>query len=75
MWMVERNDCDSWEDADWGEENDAGNRVPMRFATKEAAEAEIDELIEDTKAAVAEGLMSEPYNREDYRAVPCNEGE
>jgi len=67
-WKVEINCCGHWEDAEWLEDIGCGEK-PMRFDCKEAAEAEIDELIRYTENAFMQGQMDERYNRRDYRAV------
>jgi hypothetical protein len=42
------------------------------FDSPEEAEREIDELLEDVKAEVAAGHMTDEYDREDYRVVEVN---
>lgn len=54
-------DClGSWEDTEWGE-----------FDTEAEANAEIDDLIEQTAKAVKLGHMQDGYDREEYRVVPA----
>jgi len=69
-WMVEHEYAYGWDDAGWTE---GQTGVPSRFATKEQAEAEIDELIFDVDQAVECGDMSDRYDRAQYRAVEVNE--
>ncbi len=57
-----------WSDAGWTIEYDSGPR-PMRFSSREKAQAEIDELIADVKKAVEAGDMEDEYDPDDYRVV------
>ena len=64
-WMVqEQGPVGHWADAEWQTDGE-----PTRFTSKQAAEDEIDELIDDVQGLVDSKYMSEPYLREDYRAV------
>ena len=54
-------ECEGWV-ACWSE---GGNS--LTFGTKEEARAEIDELLEDVRVAVAAGDMDEEYSPDDYR--------
>ena len=53
-----------WEQA-WMDEDDR----PIHFATREEAQAEIDDLIETVKLAVEDGHMASEYDPENYRIV------
>jgi len=57
-WIVEILIGGTWSDAEWTLDGE-----PMRFSSKEEAEAEIDELIDD---ANSEDL---DYDRNEYRAT------
>lgn len=61
-----------WDDAGWTLEADTES-TPMRFRTAEEAQAAIDELFADVKAAVAAGNMDAEEVREDYRIVETRE--
>lgn len=63
-YMVECNFTYGWDDADWHEDD-----KPLRFSTREEAEAEIESFIEDMNEAYEAGNVEEPYSREDYRVV------
>lgn len=62
-----------WEDC-WGSEEDSfggteesrTSRVPTRFATREEAEEEIQDLLQCCEDAGVEG-----YSRDDYDIVEC----
>ena len=43
-YRVERLFTYGWDDADWAEDDEYGNRVSLLFDTKAEAQAEIDEL-------------------------------
>ena len=62
--LVEHHFSYGWDDAGWSSED-----KPWLFDTREAAQAEIDDLIESVAEAVAEGDMSDEYDRDDYRIV------
>lgn len=66
-WKVQTHIGGGWEDAEWLEDD-----KPLRFSSRIAAERAIDEFIADTAEAVAQGHMSEPYDRRHYRAVPAD---
>lgn len=63
-WKVEMLCICGWDDAGW--ELDG---APERFDTKEEAEVAIDEFIADQHKAADEGMMTDKYDRRDYRAV------
>lgn len=65
---VEMRILGGWGDAGWTIEYDSGPR-PMRFSSREKAQAEIDELIADVKEAVQAGDMEDEYDPDDYRVV------
>ena len=44
---------------------------PLTFATIAEAQAEIDDLIQTNKDAVARGDMDSEYNPDEYRIVPA----
>jgi hypothetical protein len=62
--LVEHLFSYGWDDAGWS----SGNK-PWLFDTREAAQAEIDDLIESVAEAVAVGDMSDEYDAADYRIV------
>lgn len=57
-----------WDDAGWTVEYGSGQR-PMRFSSREKAQAEIDVLIAEVKEAVLTGGMEDEYDPDDYRVV------
>jgi hypothetical protein len=68
--LVEHHFSYGWDDAGWSTTtDDNGTMVPHLFDTREEAQAEIDDLIESVAEAVAEGDMSDEYDRDDYRIV------
>lgn len=67
MYKVEQNFGYGWDDAPWNVDGE-----PMRFASEKEAQAEIDDLIKDTKEAFEAGDMDEAYDPDDYRIVPAN---
>jgi hypothetical protein len=62
--LVEHLFSYGWDDAGWISEDE-----PWLFDTREAAQAEIDDLIESVAEAVAVGDMSDEYDPDDYRIV------
>lgn len=66
-WKVQQLIGGGWDDAEWTEDEKR-----LRFASKAAAEAAIDEFIADVADAVRQGNMSEPYDRREFRAVPAD---
>ena len=67
--LVEHHFSYGWDDADWSTTDDAGERVPDLYDTREKAQAAIDDLIKGVAEAVAEGDMSDEYDAADYRIV------
>ena len=64
-WAVERHSLfGGWEYDSMDEEGQ-----PELFDTPEKAQADIDDLMEAVKEAVAKGDMASEYNRSDYRVV------
>lgn len=59
-YVVLTNTLVGWENV-WTVTNSDGTEVPMEFLTKEEAQKEIDEVVEETG-----------YNPEDYRIVEKN---
>ena len=57
-----------WDDAGWTEETDEGSKH-LRFESVREAQAELDDLFADVKAAVASGDMDLEENPDDYRIV------
>lgn len=43
----------------------------VTFTSEAAAQASIDELLEDTQLAYEAGHFDEPYSRDDYRVAPA----
>jgi hypothetical protein len=62
--LVEHHFSYGWDDAGWSSGDE-----PWLFDTREAAQAEIDDLIESVAEAVAVGDMSDEYDAADYRIV------
>jgi hypothetical protein len=58
----------SWDDAGWTEEIN-GEIKPLRFQTVGQAQAALDEMFADVKAAVAAGNMDTEEVHDDYRIV------
>lgn len=67
MWKVEVWELGGWADAGWTDEYD-DRSVPVRFETREDAEAAIAEFIAETEEAERCGDMK-AHSRSDYRAV------
>ncbi len=57
-----------WDDAGWTEATNDGSK-PLRFESVREAQAELDDLFADVKAAVASGDMDFKENPNDYRIV------
>lgn len=72
LYKVEMQYIYGWDDAKWTEEENDQTK-PLRFPTNTLAQAAIDELIADVKAAAAIGNMSSGEIREDYRVVEAND--
>lgn len=70
LYKVEMLFIYGWDDAGWTISARSGRDRPMRFSSITAAQAEIDGLIADVKAAVKHGDMDLQYRRSDYRVVP-----
>ena len=69
-YKVECNFLGGWDDAGWQQTDPkTGFEIPWRFDSIEEAEAEIDDFLIATDAAVARGDMTERYDRDDYRVV------
>lgn len=64
-WRVDHNFSYGWDDAGWTEDLPDGTTVPLRFDTREAAKAEINDHVQ---TCAEEGL--DGYAREDFIAVP-----
>lgn len=60
-----------WDDAGWTEEI-GGEIKPLRFETGGQAQAALDELFAEMKAAVVAGNMDTEEVRDDYRIVAVN---
>lgn len=67
-YKVEMKYLGGWDDAGWTEETDEGSK-PLRFESVRKAQAELDDLFADVKAAVASGDMDIEENPNDYRIV------
>lgn len=67
MFKVECEFTYGWDDAGWTLDGE-----PWRFATREEAEAEIDELIAMSIDATKRGHILEAYSRKSYRVVEDN---
>lgn len=63
MWQVEMQIGDGFENV-WHLEGE-----PEQFETKELAEAELAEFLNDQAEAFAEGFIIEAYDAEDFRVV------
>lgn len=57
-----------WDDAGWTVEANEGSKH-LRFESVREAQAELNELFADVKAAVASGDMEVKENPDDYRIV------
>lgn len=60
-----------WDDAGWTEETDKESK-PLRFDSVQEAQAELEDLFADIKAAVASGDMDIEENPADYRIVEAS---
>jgi hypothetical protein len=60
--------CGGWINC-WRVTDEKGGEQPDTYSTIEAAQAEIDDLFEDSKNEITSGERSpdDDYNREDYR--------
>jgi len=67
QFTVEEDQLGGWEK--WTYESGSDAEVIVRFKTREEAQAEIDDLIDSVKAAVAAGDMTDEYDPENYRIV------
>ena len=61
-----------WDDANWTDETDCEIR-PTRFESIHLAQAALDRLFAEVKAAVVVGHMGSDEIAEDYRIVAVNE--
>ena len=68
MYKVEMRFLGGWDDAGWTHEYDSGPK-PMRFSSREKAQAEIDEFISDCDDAVKRGDMEFGHDNSEYRIV------
>jgi len=50
-----------------------GDGLPVLFDTEADAEHEVRVLLDDVKAAVADGYMESEYSEDDYRVVEVKE--
>jgi hypothetical protein len=68
--------CDGWVNC-WTVTDEKGNEKPDTYPTIEAAQAEIDDLIEDIKNEITSGERSpdDDYNPEDYRIFDSKNNE
>ena len=71
-YKVELRYLSGWDDAEWTEEGEDGEK-PLRFQTVEAAQSAIDAFLAQGKVAVLEGDMDTEGSRDDYRIVHANE--
>ena len=69
MFLVQLLFSYGWDDAGWSTTDDHGATVPDLYDTREAAQAAIDNLVENVAEAVADGDMSDEYDTDDYRIV------
>lgn len=66
-WIVQENTvCDGWIN------NWAVDGEPQIFDSYEAAEAELEDLLETVREAVKRGDMSEEYDRDNFRIIPID---
>jgi hypothetical protein len=68
QYKVEMKYFNGWDDAGWTEETDSEIK-PLRFESRQQAQAELEELFADVKAAVASGDMDSEEDPNDYRIV------
>lgn len=66
MFEVQTLMGNDWENC-WSTHHKDGSTTPSTYATREEAQAAIDEHLQDVREAVAEGDMAEEYDPEDYR--------
>lgn len=67
-YKVEMKYIYGWDDAGWTDEADEGSK-PTRFNSVQEAQAELEDLFADVKAAVTSGDMDIEENPADYRIV------
>lgn len=60
-----------WDDAGWTEETDKESK-PLQFDSVQEAQAELEDLFADIKAAVASGDMDIEENPADYRIIEAS---
>jgi len=65
MFIVEQEFVYGWENV-W---HDAQTGMPTVYETKEQAEAELKDFIEDTIADYQQGNLEEPYSYDEFRIV------
>jgi len=71
MYKVEMLIFGGWDDAPWSEDGHPCNTFPSR----EAAQLEIDDLIQETEFAVRAQHMESALSHSDFRVVPVTEKE
>lgn len=71
-WLVEEQDASGHWQNNWSETDENGESEPQYFDSYEAAEEELNDLLETVEQAVRDGHMSEPYNRENFRIIPID---